>query len=93
MASTVTKEQIFDEVSKILVEELEINANDVKENGIYAIGVNDNNKNFPFNGGTLLVFFGVVSWGFQLFVPYSISNNGVFVRNYFGSEWSSWKQL
>ena len=70
-----------------------INANDVKENGIYAIGVNDNNKNFPFNGGTLLVFFGVVSWGFQLFVPYSISNNGVFVRNYFGSEWSSWKQL
>lgn len=30
MASTVTKEQIFDEVSKILVEELEINANDVK---------------------------------------------------------------
>lgn len=30
MASTVTKEQIFDEVSKILVEELEIDANDVK---------------------------------------------------------------
>ena len=30
MASTVTKEQIFAEVSKILVEELEIDANDVK---------------------------------------------------------------
>ena len=30
MASTVTKEQIFYELSKILVEELEINANDVK---------------------------------------------------------------
>lgn len=29
MASTVTKEQIFAEVSKILVEELEIDANDV----------------------------------------------------------------
>ena len=30
MASTVTKEQIFAEVSKILVEELEIDAKDVK---------------------------------------------------------------
>lgn len=29
MASTVTKEQIFAEVAKILVEELEIDANDV----------------------------------------------------------------
>lgn len=73
-----------------------IDANNIKGtnyNGVYAINVNDNNKNFPFNGGTLLVFFGISSWGFQIFVPYAPSSNGAYIRNNFGDSWSNWKQL
>ena len=73
-----------------------VNANNLKgieNNGIYAINVDSNNQNFPLNGGTLIVFFGNVSWGFQFFVPYDTNSNGAYIRNNFGDQWSSWKQL
>lgn len=62
------------------------------KNGIYSINVNSNNKNFPFDGGTLVVSFGSSSWGFQEFVPYATNNNTKYIRNYLG-KWSSWKAL
>lgn len=65
----------------------------IANTGAYAINVDANNKNFPSNGGTLLVFFGTVSWGFQLFVPYDTNNNRLYIRNKFGNSWSSWKEL
>lgn len=73
-----------------------VNANDfegIANTGAYAINVDTNNKNFPSNGGTLLVFFGTDSWGFQLFVPYDTNNNRLYIRNKFGDSWSSWKEL
>lgn len=70
-----------------------INANELRKSGIYAIGVNPNNQNLPYNGGTLLVFFGISSWGVQLFVPYDTNQNKAYIRNYFSNSWSSWKEL
>lgn len=73
-----------------------VDANDIKgtnNNGAYAVNVSPNNKNLPSNGGTLLVFFGTGSWGFQIFVPYEPSSNGAYIRNMFIDSWSSWKQL